>query len=87
MLNLKVRMRNKTFWITLIPAVIVMVQTLCSVCGYSIDLGDLGNKLLGLVDTAFIILGVLGVINDPTTEGIADSEQALTYEHPKKWGE
>lgn len=86
-MNLKVRMRNKTFWITLIPAVIVMVQTMFSVCGYNIDLGDLGNKLLGLVDAVFVALGVLGVVNDPTTHGLGDSEQALTYERPKKRGE
>lgn len=86
-MNLKVRMRNKTFWMTLIPAVLVMLQTLFSVCGFTIDLGDIGNKLLALVDAVFVVVGVLGVFNDPTTEGMGDSEQALAYENPKKRGE
>ncbi|HGD3175264.1 TPA: phage holin, partial [Streptococcus agalactiae] len=25
-----------------------------------------------------------GVVTDPTTEGLSDSEQALTYHEPKK---
>lgn len=52
--------------------------------GYTLDLGDLGNKLLAVVNAAFAVLAILGVVTDPTTEGITDSTLAMTYDAPKK---
>ena len=52
--------------------------------GYTLDLGDLGNKLLDVVNAVFAVLVILGVVTDPTTNGITDSDQALTYTEPKK---
>lgn len=83
-INWKVRMKNKAFWVALIPAALLLVQTSAAVFGYAIDLGSLGNKLLDVVNAAFGILVILGVVTDPTTKGINDSEQALTYTEPKK---
>jgi phi LC3 family holin len=54
------------------------------VFGIELDLGDLGNKLLAVVNAAFAVLAILGIVNDPTTAGVSDSEQAMTYEKPKK---
>ena len=51
---------------------------------YTLDLGDLGNKLLDVVNAVFAVLVILGVVTDPTTKGITDSDQALTYTEPKK---
>ena len=35
-----------------------------------------------------VVVAIVGYINDPTTEGITDSKQALTYNKPKKdWGD
>lgn len=84
MLNWKVRIRNKAFWITVIPAILVLVQAVVAVFGVSIDLGDLGNKLLTVVNAVFVVLSVLGIVNDPTTSGYTDSTQAMTYETPKE---
>lgn len=61
-----------------------MLQVVAAVFGFTIDLGDLGNKLLAVVNALFAVLAILGVVTDPTTSGIADSEQALTYTEPKK---
>ena len=52
--------------------------------GFTIDLGDLGNRLLDVVNAAFSVLVILGVVNDPTTAGISDSKQAMTYNTPKE---
>ena len=52
--------------------------------GYTLDLGNLGNKLLDVVNAVFAVLAILGVVTDPTTKGITDSDQALTYTEPKK---
>lgn len=83
-MNWKVRIKNKTFWLTVIPAVLLLIQVVAAVFGYTLDFGDLGNKLLAVVNAVFALLTILGVVNDPTTAGVADSTQALTYLEPKK---
>lgn len=85
-INWKVRIKNKNFWLAIIPAVILLVQAVAAVFGYVIDLGDLGNKLIVVVNAVFVILSILGIVTDPTTEGISDSTLALTYKEPKKKG-
>ena len=84
MINWKVRIKNKNFWIALIPAVLLLVQVIAAVFGYTLDLGELGDKLLAVVNALFAVLTILGIVTDPTTAGIGDSKQALTYETPKK---
>lgn len=83
-LNWVVRIKNKAFWISMIPAMLLLIQTVAAIWGYTLDLGDLGNKLLAVVNAIFTVLAILGVVTDPTTEGIKDSTQALAYEEPKK---
>lgn len=51
---------------------------------YTLNLGELGDKLLAVVNALFAVLTILGIVTDPTTAGIGDSKQALTYETPKK---
>lgn len=82
-INWKVRIKNKLFWLTGIPAVLVLIQAVAAVFGFSLDLGELGGKLIDVVEAAFIVLAVIGVVADPTTDGLGDSSQALTYEKPK----
>ena len=83
-INWKVRIKNKAFWIAFIPAVLMLIQVVAAVFGIQIDLGDMGNKLLDVVNAAFMLLAILGVVTDPTTDGITDSTQALGYTEPKK---
>ena len=83
-INWKVRIRNKTFWLALIPALALLAQTVAAVFGYTLDLSELGNRLLEVVNALFAVLVILGVINDPTTATMADSAQAMTYEKPKE---
>lgn len=82
-INWTVRMKNKAFWIALIPAVLLLVQVVAAVFGYALDLGELGDKLLAVVNALFAVLAILGIVTDPTTAGISDSERALTYTEPK----
>ena len=82
-INWKVRLKNKNFWIAFIPAMLLLVQVVAAVFGYQIDLGDLGNKLLAVVNASFAVLSVVGIVTDPTTKGLSDSEQAMTYNKPK----
>lgn len=83
-INWKVRLKNKHFWFALIPAALVLVQYILAVFGVVIDLGDLGNKLLDVVNAVFVILSLFGIVTDPTTAGLSDSEQAMTYTVPKE---
>ena len=84
MINWKVRIKNKAFWLAFIPAALLLVQTVAAVFGYSLDFGELGNRLIAVVNAVFGILVVLGVVNDPTTAGMKDSAQARGYTEPKE---
>ena len=83
MINWKVRFANKAFWVAFVPAILLLIQVVAAVFGYTLDLGDLGNKLLAVVNALFAVLALLGIVTDPTTKGVSDSAQALTYEKPK----
>lgn len=83
MINWKVRLKNKNFWLAVIPAVLLLVQTVAAVFGYTLDFGDLGNRLVAVVNAVFGVLVILGVVNDPTTQGMGDSKQAMSYKRPK----
>lgn len=84
MINWTVRIKNKNFWLAVIPAVLLLIQAVAAVFGFTLDLGDIGNKLIAVVNAAFGVLVVLGVVVDPTTAGIADSKQARGYNRPKE---
>lgn len=83
-INWEVRIRNKSFWVALVPAVLLLVQVVAAVFGYSLDLGELGNRLLAVVNALFAVLAILGIVTDPTTAGTGDSARAMTYETPYK---
>ena len=83
-INWLVRIKNKAFWLAIIPALLLLVQTVAATFGLTLDLGEIGDKLLAVVNAVFAILAILGVVVDPTTDGMSDSSQALTYEEPKK---
>lgn len=87
MINWKVRVKNKNFWIAIVPAVLLMIQVVAAVFGFELDLGELGNKLLAVVNAVFAVLAILGIVNDPTTDTLSDSKLAMTYTSPKKKGE
>lgn len=83
-INWKVRLKNKNFWITIIPAILLVVQPVLAICGVTIDATTIGAKLLAIVDAVFVVLAILGIVTDPTTAGVSDSDQAMTYTEPKK---
>ena len=51
-INWIVRIKNKNFWISLIPAVLLLVQVVAAVFGFTLELGELGDKLLAVVNEA-----------------------------------
>lgn len=84
-MNWKVRLRQPYFWVGLVGIILtamgVNAETLTS-------WQAVYDAFIGLVSNPFMLgsvfMAVLGVFVDPTTNGITDSEQALTYSTPKK---
>lgn len=79
-INWMIRIKNKTFWLTLIPAVLLLVQAVSAPFGYTWDFVVLNQQLAAIINALFAVLAILGVVNDPTTKGVGDSERALMYD-------
>ena len=81
MINFTARIKNKTFWLTLIPAVLLLAQVVAAPFGYQWDFGVLNEQLAAIINALFAVLAILGIV---TTAGVGDSAQALTYTEPKR---
>lgn len=75
MINLKLRLKNKVTLAALISAVFVMLGQFGLEIPHNIQEG---------VNTLLMILVLLGIVTDPTTKGVADSERALNYHAPRE---
>lgn len=83
MINWKVRIKSKAFWLALIPAVLLLVQTVAAVFGYTLNFEALQGHLLEVINAVFMVLTILGIVVDPTTAGFSDSALAMTYAAPR----
>lgn len=83
-INWTVRFKNKLFWVTIIPMILLLVQQVCALFGVSFDFSGLSESLVSIVGTVFGILALIGIVADPTTKGVSDSIQAMTYKTPKE---
>ena len=84
MINWSVRFRNKNFWLSFVPAVLLLVQVCAAPFGYDWDFAVLNQQVAAIVNAVFGVLAILGVVNDPTTAGVNDSARAMTYTEPNK---
>ncbi len=80
-INWKVRLKNKTFLITFITTILSFIYTMLGMFGVvpSVAQSTIGDLVLAVIN----VLVAVGIVVDPTTAGISDSEQALTYETVK----
>ena len=83
-INWKVRILNKTFWLTLVPALALLLQTFLAVFNVRLELGETIDKLLVFINALFAVLMIVGIVNDPTTAGLTDSARALKYQEPNE---
>lgn len=81
-INWKVRLKHKQFWIALFSVSVLLLNQIASI--FDMDVTIISSKIQQSFDTVLIILAMLGVVIDPTTTGIKDSAQALTYTEPRK---
>lgn len=80
-INWKVRLSNKTFLTSLIALILLLAKEIASLFG--VDTTIYTAELTSILNTILAILVLMGVVVDPTTGGINDSERALSYEKPK----
>ncbi|WP_155962107.1 phage holin [Streptococcus ruminantium] len=73
-INGKLRFKNKATLAAIAATVILLAQQV------GLKLPD---NVADVVNTALTLLVLLGVVVDPTTAGLSDSEQALGYDQPK----
>ena len=86
MINWQVRFKNRGFWLSLIPAALLLVQAFAALFGFELELEGIGARLLDLVNALFAVLALLGIVADQTTAGLGDSERAMGYARPKEDG-
>ncbi|GEK07626.1 phage holin [Schleiferilactobacillus harbinensis] len=77
-INWKVRFLSVKFWLALVPAVLLVIQTIASVFGYRWDFVVLDQQLAAVINAVFAVLAILGIVVDPTTPGIGDSSLVLS---------
>lgn len=70
----KTRIKNKTFWLALVPAILLLAQVIAVPFGYKFDIDLINKQLLDIVNAAFGVLTIVGIVADPTTAGITDKE-------------
>ena len=83
-INLLVRFKNKAFWLSLVPALLLVVQTIASLFGYNWDFVVLNQQITAIINAVFAVLTILGIVVDPTTAGFSDRQRALSYTEPNK---
>ena len=83
-INWSVRLKNKNFWLALVPALALLEQAFANIFNLTLEFGDTVDKILVFINVLFAFLVLVGVVNDPTTSGFSDSERALTYTEPSE---
>lgn len=83
-INWSVRLKNKNFWLALVPALALLAQAFANIFNITLEFGDTVDKILVFINVLFAFLVLVGVVNDPTTSGLSDSERALTYTEPSE---
>ncbi len=81
-INWKVRFKNKTWLVTFLITVLAFVYQILGMFDIVPPITqDMATQLVTIVINMLV---AVGVVIDPTTASISDSEQAMTYEEPKK---
>lgn len=88
-MNWKVRIKNPVFWAQIVLAVFTPILAYAGLTAEDMNTWKaLGDLIMGALSNPYVLMlvvvSVWNAVNDPTTSGVTDSKQALTYEEPKK---
>lgn len=81
-INLKLRFQNKVTLTAIAALVITIVYQVLAMTGVAPGIPEI--EIRNVVDLIIELLALLGVVVDPTTAGINDSDRAMEYTEPKK---
>lgn len=76
-INWKARFKNKAFVLTFVALVVAFVYQVLGLFGVFPSVSE--DTIVNIITMAVNILATVGVIVDPTTQGMNDSERAMTY--------
>lgn len=79
-MNYLVRLKNPVFLIPFVTAVISFIYQIFGVFGYVPRISQ--NDVMQIITLIVNVLVTLGILVDPTTKGIKDSDRALNYNEP-----
>ena len=81
-INWKVRFMNKTWVVAFVAAAFVLIGAVGKLFGFDLDLKGTEENIIAIVYALFGVLALFGIVQDPTTPGIFDSERAQSYTAP-----
>lgn len=81
-MNWKVRFKNKTWLSCFIAAIVTFIYTMLGMFDVAPSITQ--NSVMNVINAVLMMLSLMGVIVDPTTAGVGDSDRAMTYEEPYK---
>ena len=79
-INSKVRFKNKVWFGSFLSLIVGFVYSMLAL--FDVFPQVTQNLVLQLLNQVLTFLGLIGVIVDPTTAGLGDSERAMGYEEP-----
>ncbi len=79
-INWKVRLRQPAFWIATIPVTITFVYSVLALADIVPTIAE--DRVQNLFLAVVAVLAQFGIVVDPTTQGIGDSDRAMTYDKP-----
>jgi phi LC3 family holin len=83
-INWSVRLKSKTFWLGLVGVIGAFAVNLAALFGVDLDVTTTESAATMVISAVFAVLSLCGVVVDPTTSGLTDSAQAMTYTSPKE---
>lgn len=81
-INWKVRLQSGSWWMGIISAIVVAVFAILKI--FKVETSVTADEIMNVAMLVLMIPAAIGITTDPTTKGVSDSEQALTYDAPKE---
>lgn len=71
----KARIKNKAFWVAMIPTVLLLVKSILHAVGIELDIIPIQENIMAIIEPLFVLLAMLGIAVDTSTPGITDKEK------------